>query len=104
MSSPVHPSGPRPVPVAAARRPAPKKRSRWGWLEWFLVAQAFIPGLLFVPGVSPVRVLIRVAVFIMAIVTWVAIVQSGRRRAGEDRFKAGACVKLVIGWLLVPAF
>jgi hypothetical protein len=104
MSSPPYSPNPRPVPVAAARRPAPKKRSRWGWLEWFLVAQTFIPALLFVPGVSPIRVLIRVAVFIMAIGTWAAIVQSGRPRAGEDSFKASACLKLVVGWLLISLF
>jgi hypothetical protein len=108
MSSPPYAPNPRPMPVPpSARRPAPKmkkKRLPWGWLEWFLVAQTFIPALLFVPGVSAARVVIRVAVFVLALGTWAVIVWSGRARAGEDSFAAGSCLKFVIGWLLISIF
>ena len=103
MSSPPYPPGPRPLPAAPPRRPAPK-RSPWGWLEWFLVAQTFIPALLFVPGVSSARVVIRVAGFILALGTWAAMIWSGRAQAGEDSFKPAFCLKLVIGWLLISVF
>jgi hypothetical protein len=104
MSSPPYAPGPRPRP-AAARPVAPKKkRVRWGVLEWFLVAQTFIPALLFVPGVSAGRVMIRVAVFLLAIIAWAAIAWSGRPRAGEDSFAPGFCMKLVSGWLLLSLF
>ena len=97
--------GPRPAPVAAPRRPAAKKkRSRWGWLEWFLVAQTFVPALVFIPGISPVRVVVRMAVFLLAMFTWTAMAWSGRPRAGEDSFTPMLCVKVVIGWLLISIF
>jgi hypothetical protein len=104
MSSPPYTPGPRPVPAAAPRRPAPMRRIPWGWLEWFLVAQTFLPAMLFIPGISGGRVVIRVAGFILALGTWATMIWTGRAQAGEDSFKPAFCLKLVIGWLLISVF
>jgi hypothetical protein len=95
----------QPRPAAAARPPAPKpKRLRWTPLEWFLVAQSFIPALLFVPGVSAARVVIRMAIFLAPLATWFAIVQSGRSKAGSDTYSPALWLKLIIGWLALSLF
>jgi hypothetical protein len=91
----------RPRPAAAARPPAPK-RVPWTWLERFLVAQALIPALLFVPGISSGRVVIRMASFFLALAVWFIALQSGR--AGSSTFSPTFWLKLVTGWLLLMIF
>jgi hypothetical protein len=99
MSPPPFAPGVPPRPVAAPRPAAPRpKRLRWTWLERFLIALVFIPAFLFVPGIAPVRVLIRMAVFLLPMGIWFAIVQSGRGRAG-GALSAGGWLKVVAGWL-----
>jgi hypothetical protein len=102
MSYPAFTPGAMPLPRAAtpARRPVPKKVP-WGWLEWFLIAQTFIPALLFLPGIGQVRVLIRVATFGVALLAWVSIYQSGKALPGSRSFAAGAWLKCASGWLLL---
>jgi hypothetical protein len=79
-----YPASLRPkVPVA---RPLPAKLPPWGWLEWFLISQAFIPALLFVPGVSVLRVFTRIAAFVIALVAWGWVLCKGRRFPGAQPF------------------
>ncbi len=88
------------APRSKARPPA-VGRIPWGWLEWFLIAQTFLPALLFVPGVSAVRTPIRMASFLIALVAWGMIAQSGRVRSGSLTFPANFWLKLAAGWLLL---
>lgn len=95
-----YPSPPGIVPRRGqAPRPAAPKRTRWGWLEWFLVVQLLMPGLLFIPGMSAIRVVTRVGVFMLPLLCWAMIVRSGRSRSGADSFPANLWLKLVIGLL-----
>jgi hypothetical protein len=95
----------QPRPAAAARPPAPKpKRPPWTWLERFLVIQAFIPVLLFVPGISAGRIVIRMAVFLIAPLVWFAIIQSGRTKGGSGWGALGLWLKLVCGWVALSVF
>ncbi len=57
----------------------------WGWIEWFIIAQTFLPGLLFIPGLSQVpafRTSTRIASYLIALVAWIWISQrnSSQRR------------------------
>jgi hypothetical protein len=100
MSSPPFAPGVQPRPAAAPRPSAPKpKRLRWTWLERFLLAQSLLPALLFVPGISAARVVIRMALFLTPLAVWFAIIQSGRSKAGSDTYPAGFCLKLICGLL-----
>jgi hypothetical protein len=102
MSYPAFVPGAMPSPRAAtpARRPVPKKVP-WGWLEWFLIAQTFLPALLFLPGIGKVRVLIRIASFGFALVAWAAIYQSGKALPGAQSFASATWLKFAAGWLLM---
>ena len=71
------PAQPRPR-MAAARKVA-AKLPPWGWLEWFVVLQTFIPAILFVPGMSRLRVFTRVAAYAIALVAWVLARASSQR-------------------------
>lgn len=73
-----------PAPAKSAKRPLPK----WGWIEWFILFQLLSPGLLFVPGLSAVRLYIRIASFLIAPVFWVLIFQFGKHRKGGESFPA----------------
>ena len=57
--------------------------------------------MLFVPGISAVRPLIRVLAFGVALVAWAGIVQSGRARPGASTFPPNGWLKVAIGWLLL---
>ena len=72
---------PKPSPKASSVRvPMPK----WGWLEWFMVAQTALPALMFIPGLSAVRTPSRIAAFSIALVAWGVICGEGvRTRPGR---------------------
>lgn len=94
---------------AAAIRPAPArtarpKRARWGWLEWFVIAQTFIPALLFLPGISAVRTPIRVLSYFVAMIAWAGIELLSRRRPGASAFSAGLLLRATAGLLLLLVF
>ena len=76
----------------------------WGWLEGYLIAQTFIPALLFVPGLSAIRTAIRVASFLLAIVAWIMIYQGKRVRPGAQTFPSTFWLKIAMGWLLLSVF
>ena len=87
--------------AGAPARPVGLRQVPWGWLEWFLVAQTFIPALLFLPGINAIRTPIRMASFLIALVAWWSIFQSGRARPGADTFPSNFWLKLAAGWLLL---
>ena len=104
MSFPSFAPGAMPRPIATPRRAATPQRVKWGWLEWFLIAQTFIPAMLFLPGISSIRFVIRVASFALALVAWCMIFQSGKVRSGSRSFPATNWLKLTIGLLLLLVF
>jgi hypothetical protein len=104
MSFPLFAPSAMPRPVATPRHAAPKQRIKWGWLEWFLIAQTFIPAMLFLPGISSIRFVIRVASFAFALFVWFMIIQSGKARSGSHSFPASNWLKLTIGVLLLLIF
>ena len=93
----MRPTSPAPP---AARRPAPRPKMPWGWLEWVIVGQTLFPALLFVPGLVKIRFLLRVASFGLALAAWAAVYASGRRAAGR-RFAAAPWLSFCAGWLLL---
>lgn len=101
------PSLDQPAP-ARRRPPAPKtlpaKAAPWGWLEWFLITQSLIPALLFIPGVSVLRLFTRVAAFMVALVAWLAIWLRGRRYPQDRPFPATPWLFLCVAWLGASLF
>jgi len=81
---PIAPPPRRPAPTPRAIPPAQGTRKvRWGWLELTVLAQTVLPALLFVPGLSSVRIVTRVGVYAVSLVAWGAILAAGRRAPGE---------------------
>jgi hypothetical protein len=103
MSAFAHqPRRPSPPPKPASRpstklAPMPK----WGWLEWFMVAQTALPALMFIPGLSVVRAPSRIAAFSIALVAWGAIVARGTRPRPGRAFPAIPWLTAAVGWLCV---
>jgi hypothetical protein len=88
----------RPAPKAPAGRTAMPK---WGWLEWFMVAQTALPALMFIPGLSVVRTPSRIAAFSIALVAWGVVWARGVRNRPGPRFPAIPWLIVAIGWLVV---
>lgn len=99
MSFPALAPGSRSRSSSPTSRPASPRRLPWGWLEWFLIAQTFIPAVLFLPGVTAIRPMVRVASFGLALFAWFIIYQSGRKRSGTESFAASTWLLCVAGWL-----
>ena len=56
VTSPILPRTRRPV-SGARKRPF----AQWGFAEWFILSQTFLPALLYLPGTQPLRIPIRMA-------------------------------------------
>jgi hypothetical protein len=96
-----------PLGVPRRRAAAPKAvpaLPKWGWLEWFAISQTVLPAMLFIPGITPVRVVLRVSAFITALFCWGMIVRKGKILPGADTFPANIWLKLVLGWLAIMIF
>ena len=85
--------------AAGAPKGAPAKEPGWGWLEWFVLSQTFIPALLFVPGMSPIRTLTRVSAYGVATLAWITLVWAGRRPPGAEAFPARPWLVFCSVWL-----
>jgi hypothetical protein len=99
-AAPSRPIGPMPKPMAAKLPP-------WGWLEWYVVVQALLPALLFVPGVggnSVIRNFTRIASFLIALVAWAWIWRSGRRAPAGKPFPAIPWLTACSVWLILSIF
>lgn len=107
MSMPVNPRRPaavRPGSGLPRGKGAAQATVKWGWLEWFLIAQTFIPAMLFLPGIAAIRTPIRVASFGVGLLAWGLIVQRGRMRPGASTFKSNLWLRIVSCWLLLSIF
>ena len=91
-------------PIAGARRPKEPISIPWGWLEWYILLQNLIPGLLYVPGLSSVRVLTRVAAYVIAPLAWGLLVSRGRRAPGDATFPARPWLIFCVIWLALEIF
>jgi hypothetical protein len=60
----------------------------WGWLEWFIVGQTFMPALLFIPGMNAVRPATRVAAYMLGLVAWTAVAMGPRKGVASGSFPA----------------
>ena len=65
------------APVSA--NVATKPRDRWGFLEWFVLAQVILPALLYVPGSQSFRAPLRIAPFALSLAGMVVWVYAARR-------------------------
>jgi hypothetical protein len=82
---------------AATRRPTPPRK--WGWMEVFVLSQSFFPAMLFIPGLSSLRLLTRVAAFLIAPLFWFLIYCYGKHLRGGENFAVRPLLLGVSGWL-----
>lgn len=68
----------RPSGAAIARRMSPPDPP-WGFLEYFLISQAAIPAILYLPGGQSVRVLVRIASFAPSLAAMVILWNASTR-------------------------
>ena len=80
-------------------RPSPKMPG-WGWIEGVIVAQTFLPALLFIPGVAKVRSANRIMAYAIALVAWGAVLWKSRT-APPDHFPARPWLIGCALWLAV---
>lgn len=81
-------------------------RLPWGSLEAFLLLQGLLPAVLFIPGISGVRTLIRMASYLLAMVYWWWVWRSPPvAGSGEDQPQGWGSPRpwLLVagGWLLI---
>ena len=102
-SSPPPGPGPGASKPRPARRPGPGGPAPWGWIEWYVVAsQVLLPALLFIPGVSVLRLLNRCSSFALGLMAWFGAVRKPRRP--PTTLRATLWLKICIGWLVVSIF
>ena len=80
------PCPPPPQDVATPAPGAPPGETggfRLGLLEVFILVQTFLPALVFVPGVSSLRTVNRIAVYLVAHGFWLVVARRGRRAGGR---------------------
>ena len=72
-------------PISRPARPRPISLGRsarifrdWGIPEWFVVSQALLLALMFVPGLSSIRFFTKMASFVTSIVALMLVVRNGR--------------------------
>ena len=80
-------------------RSRPSFIRQWGWLEVFVLSQSFFPALLFVPGVSSLRIVTRVAAFLIAPAFWGLIYFYSVHRRGGENFPAKPYLIGISLWL-----
>lgn len=79
----------------------PGARPPWGWIEWVILLQTALPALLFVPGLSAVRPLVRVSAFLVGGLAWVMIFRQGKSTAAATSFPARYWLIGAGVWLLM---
>jgi hypothetical protein len=86
----------------AGRSAAEHRRWRWGFAEWFVIAQTVLPALLYLPGTQPLRVPIRVGFYGLSLVAllWCLLLP----RASVRPHPARPWLVVVIVWLSVMIF
>ena len=88
---------PRPRPPRPTVEPLPP----WGVLEWFTVAQTFMPALLFIPGITVVRTATRIAAYLLGFAAWGAVVAGPKKGTTSGSFPAKPWLLAAIAWLIL---
>lgn len=68
----------------------------WGLPEWFIVSQALLFAALFIPGVSVIRMLTKIASFFSSLFAFWMVYREGKLKSAIDSFTPAAWIK----WLL----
>ncbi|HKR00433.1 MAG TPA: hypothetical protein VJT09_07155, partial [Pyrinomonadaceae bacterium] len=76
--------------------------SRWGFPEWFIVSQTFIPALLFIPGSQVVRLPLRVAPFAISLLALAWRMMNGVKE--ERPHPARPWLLLAVAYLVLMIF
>jgi hypothetical protein len=77
------------------------KAPRWGWLEYFTIAQTLMPTLLFIPGITAVRTATRIAAYLLGLVFWGGVGLSGKKAVTTGSFPAQPWLAVASVWLLL---
>jgi len=97
-SNPQHRPRPDPRPRPPAAAPA---RLKWGWIEWFVLSQTFLPALMFVPGLSPIRSMMRISCYLIGALAWAVVANRGKASPASTTFPARSWLTFSSIWLLV---
>ena len=65
-------------PPNSRRLSAKSPKLPWGWIEWTLVITTMIPAVLLIPGMRRVRIVTRIAVFVVPLLAWAALGLRGK--------------------------
>lgn len=92
------PPGPRPNP---ARIPAVQLKlfKDWGIPEWFIVSQAFLFLILFIPGMSSIRLLTKIANFFTSLLACWLVYRGGYLKSRSASFKPTAWISVLLSIL-----
>ena len=101
---PQFPLRPQPAVRPPGPRPEPVRRVGWGWLEVVILAGTVLPALLFIPGVSKVRTVTRIASYAIMPVAWFFVARRERVAVGADTFPARPWLWFTAAWLTLSIF
>ncbi|MDR3638978.1 MAG: hypothetical protein P4L84_34550 [Isosphaeraceae bacterium] len=102
--TPQFPIRPRPAARPQALRRELVRKVPWGWLEVVILAGTLLPALLFIPGVSKVRTVTRVASYVIMPVAWWFVARRQRPSIGVDTFPARPWLVFSAVWLALSVF
>lgn len=72
---------------------------RMGWLEFIVLSQTLLPAMLFIPGLTSVRLAIRVLGTVLPLVAWVAVIFSGKRVPGGRPYPPAIWMAFCAIWM-----
>jgi hypothetical protein len=76
----------------------------WGWLEVVVLAGTVLPALLFIPGVSKVRTVTRIASYAIMPLAWFFVARRQRKPLGAGTFPARPWLLFSGAWLALSVF
>lgn len=85
----------------ASSKASVEKLPKWGWLEWLTLSLPLMPALMFIPGFSALRTLVRVAAFLIPLIAWWFVATKGKKRSGRDSFRAFQWMKFCTAWIVL---
>jgi len=89
--------------LAKMRKTVPLFRD-WGLPEWFIVSQALLFAALFIPGVSVIRLLTKVASFAASLLALWIVHQSGKMKPAVSSFRTCQWISLLLALLGIMIF